>query len=298
MQGRRSRPAAGGATSGFGRIFEVRRGALAPHLRACIRLKQADSLLQVPIRTQYGLGCMGTATPPCRGGHQTSLLASCAELPDHIDRGHTAATHTLLAASVQCTASCASVTTASTLRALCSIGCFAWPCQPIVGRAAGTEVRSRTRGARVFKGTGAVGRDVQAAVSMQRLAPHDFKSSAVPDLRCATRICCVAEIMQHQTHSRSPLTHEDILGRGRSEAGFISSSFPASSPSAETPGLPSRSARSYRELRRTHTNWPRGRERISFANGFPPSRQPCLVGSRYSSCYAALPPSSSFPPTL
>ena len=51
MQGRRPRPAAGGATSGFGRIFEVRRGALAPPLRACIRLKQADSLLQVPIRT-------------------------------------------------------------------------------------------------------------------------------------------------------------------------------------------------------------------------------------------------------
>ena len=45
MQGRRSRPAAGGATSGFGRIFEVRRGALAPPLRACTRLKQADSLL-------------------------------------------------------------------------------------------------------------------------------------------------------------------------------------------------------------------------------------------------------------
>ena len=180
------------------------------------------------------------------------MLASCAELPSHIDRGHTAAAHTLLAASIQGRASYASVTTASTLRALCSIGCFAWPCQPLVGRAAGTEVRSRTRGARVFKGTGAVGKRVKAAVSMQRLAPHDFKSSAVPDLRCATRICCVAEIMQHQTHSRSPLTHEDILGRDRSEAGFISSSFPASSPSAETPGLWSRSARSYRELRRIH----------------------------------------------
>ena len=54
MQGRRSRPAAGGATSGFWPNFEVRRGALAPPLRACMRLKQADSLLQVPIRTQYG----------------------------------------------------------------------------------------------------------------------------------------------------------------------------------------------------------------------------------------------------
>ncbi len=45
VQGRRSRLAAGGATSGLGRIFEVRRGALAPPLRAFKRLKQADSLL-------------------------------------------------------------------------------------------------------------------------------------------------------------------------------------------------------------------------------------------------------------
>ena len=90
-----------------------------------------------------------------------------------MDRGHTAATHTLLAASVQGRASYASVTTASTLRALCIIGCFAWPCQPIVGRAAGTEVRSRTRGARVFKGTGAVGKPLKAAVFMQRLARRE-----------------------------------------------------------------------------------------------------------------------------
>ena len=102
-----------------------------------------------------------------------SLLASCAELPEHMDRGHTAATHTLLAASVQGRASCASVTTASTLRAPCSIGCLAWPCQPIVGRAAGTEVRSRTRGARVFKGTDAVGRRVKAAATRQRLARRE-----------------------------------------------------------------------------------------------------------------------------
>ena len=86
MQGRRSRPAAGGATSGFGRIFEVRRGALAPPLRACIRLKQADSLLQVPIRTQYGLDCMGPATrhamvatrPACWLAAQSSLTTSTA----------------------------------------------------------------------------------------------------------------------------------------------------------------------------------------------------------------------------
>ena len=104
---------------------------------------------------------------------QTSLLASCAELPDHIDRGHTAASHTLLAASFKYIASCASVTTASTLRSLCSIGCLAWPCQPIVGRAAGTKIRSRTRGARVFKGAGAVGRRMQAAATRQRLARRE-----------------------------------------------------------------------------------------------------------------------------
>ena len=80
-------------------------------------------------------------------------------------------------------------------------------------------------------------------------------SSPQPCPTCAAphEICCVAEIMQHQTHSRSPLTHEDMLGRHRSEAGFISSFLPASSPSAETPGLTSRSARSYRELTRVHT---------------------------------------------
>ena len=111
-----------------------------------------------------------------------SLLASCAELPEHMDRGHTAATHTLLAASVQGRASCASVTTASKLRALCIIGCFAWPCQPIVGRAAGTEVRSRTRGARVFKGTDAVGRRVKATATRQRLARRE--QLACIDGRC------------------------------------------------------------------------------------------------------------------
>ena len=125
------------------------------------------------MRPAEGHTCPESATPPCRGAHQTSMPHSCAELPDHIDRGHTAATHTLLAASVQCRASCASVTTECTLRALCSIGCFAWPCQPIVGRAAGTEVRSRTRGARVFKGTDAVGRRAKAAATRQRLARRE-----------------------------------------------------------------------------------------------------------------------------
>ena len=253
MQARRCGARAPRRTSKIRPKPEVAPPAAGRDLRPCTRSKLASSLLKGSMPAPDTLTFPGPATPPCRGGRQTSLLASCAELPDHIDRGHTAATQTLLAASVQGRASCASVTTASTLRALCSIGCFAWPCQPLVGRAAGTEVRSRTRGARVFKGAGAVGRRVQAAVSMQSLAPHDFKSSAVPDLRCATRICCVAEIMQHQTHYRSPLTHEDILGRDRSEAAIISSSFPASSPSAETPGLWSRSARSYRELRRIHT---------------------------------------------
>ena len=86
MQGRRSRPAAGGATSGFGRIFEVRRGALAPPLRACTRLKQADSLLQVPTRTQHGLDCMGpairhvvvAARPACWLSAQSCLTTSTA----------------------------------------------------------------------------------------------------------------------------------------------------------------------------------------------------------------------------
>ena len=152
---------------------EVASPAAGRDLRPCTRSKLASSLLKGSMPAPDTLTFPGPATPPCRGGCQTSLLASCAELPEHIDRGHTAATHTLVAASVQGRASCASVATASTLRALCSIGCFAWPCQPLVGRAAGTEVRSRTRGARVFKGAGAVGRRVQAAACMHRLARRE-----------------------------------------------------------------------------------------------------------------------------
>jgi len=40
----------------------------------------------------------------------------------------------------------ASGTPADTLRPRSMIGCLAWPCQLIVARAAGTEIRSRTRG--------------------------------------------------------------------------------------------------------------------------------------------------------
>jgi len=173
MQARRGGARAPRRTSKIRPKPEVAPPAAGRDLRPCIRSKVASSLLRGFIPAPDTLTFPGTATPPCRGGLRTSLLASCAELPDHIDRGHTAATHTLLAAYIQGRASCASVTTASTLRAPCSIGCFAWPCQPIVGRAAGTEVRSRTRGARVFKGADAVGRRVQAAACMHRLAGRE-----------------------------------------------------------------------------------------------------------------------------
>ena len=173
MQARRGGARAPRRTSKIRPKPEVAPPAAGRDLRPCIRSKLASSLLKASIPAPDTLTFPGTATPPCRGGHQTSSLASCAELPDHIDRGHTAATHTLVAASVHGRASCASVTTASTLRAPCSIGCLAWPCQPIVGRAAGTEVRSRTRGARVFKGTDAVGKRVKAAATRQRLARRE-----------------------------------------------------------------------------------------------------------------------------
>ena len=62
-------------------------------------------------------------------------------------------------------------------------------------------------------------------------------SSPQPCPTCAAphTICCVAENMQHQTHSRSPLTHEDMLERDRSEVGFVSSFSPAASPSRARP---------------------------------------------------------------
>ena len=173
MQARKGGARAPRRTSKIRPKPEVAPPAAGRGLRPCIRSKLASSLLKGSIPAPDALTFPGMATLQCRGGRQTSLLASCAELPSHIDRGHTAAAHTLLAASIQGRASYASVTTASTLRAPCSIGCLAWPCQPIVGRAAGTEVRSRTRGARAFKGTGAVGKRVKAAATRQRLARRE-----------------------------------------------------------------------------------------------------------------------------
>ena len=129
----------------FGRIVEVRRGASAPLLRLCIGFKLANSLPKGPMPAAYTLTCPEPVTPSCCGAHQAGLPHSRGELPDYIDCGHTAATHTLLAALVQSIVSCASVTTAGVLRALFLIGCLAWLRQLVVARAAGTEVRSHTR---------------------------------------------------------------------------------------------------------------------------------------------------------
>ena len=146
MQARRSGARAPRRTSKIQPKPDVAPPAAGRDLRPCIRSKLASSLLKGSIPAPDTLTFPGTATLQCRGGRQTSLLASCAELPSHIDRGHTAAAHTLLAASIQGRASYASVTTASTLRALCIIGCLAWQCKPLVARAAGTEVSSYSRG--------------------------------------------------------------------------------------------------------------------------------------------------------
>ena len=110
------------------------------------RSKRLYSRTKGPVRPAEGHTFPELATPPCRGAHQTSMPHSCAELPDHIDHGHTAASHTLLATLVQRTASDALVTPAITPRALCTIGCLAWQCKPLVARAAGIEVSSYSRG--------------------------------------------------------------------------------------------------------------------------------------------------------
>ena len=220
MQARRGGARAPRRTSKIRPKPEVAPPAAGRDLRPCIRSKLASSLLKGSMPAPDTLTFPGPATPPCRGGRQTSLLASCAELPEHIDRGHTAATQTLLAASIQDRASFPSVTTASTLRALCSIGCFAWPCQPLVGRAAGTEVRSRTRGARVFKGAGAVGRLVQAAACMHRLA------------RCEQLAC----IDGRGRHIRSMRMHRIILDAIRPALSPRSKAGTRPGPYARFPG--------------------------------------------------------------
>ena len=110
------------------------------------RSKRLFSRTKGPVRPAEGPYCLVTATLACRGAHQTSMPHSCAELPDHIDHGHTAANHTLLATLVQRTASDALETPAITPRALCTTGCLAWQCKPLVARAAGTGVSSYARG--------------------------------------------------------------------------------------------------------------------------------------------------------
>jgi len=83
------------------RVGDVRSGASAPPLRLCKRFKLANSLAKAPFPSSHTLTCPEPATPPCRGGHQTSLRHGHRELPDYIDCSHTAANHTLPATLVQ-----------------------------------------------------------------------------------------------------------------------------------------------------------------------------------------------------
>ena len=48
----------------------------------------------------HTLTCPGRATLPCRGAYQMGMLHGRGEAPECIDRGHTAAIHTLRATLV------------------------------------------------------------------------------------------------------------------------------------------------------------------------------------------------------
>jgi len=49
----------------------------------------------------HHLTCLGRATLPCRGAYQAGMLHGRGEVLECIDRGHTAAIHTLRATLVQ-----------------------------------------------------------------------------------------------------------------------------------------------------------------------------------------------------
>ena len=85
---------------GFAGFDDVRSGASAPPLRLCIRFKRTNSLPEVPTPRAHHLTCLGRATLPCRGAYQMGMLHGRGEAPECIDRGHTAAIHTLRATLV------------------------------------------------------------------------------------------------------------------------------------------------------------------------------------------------------
>ena len=76
----------------FGLFGEVAGRGECPAPAPFTRSKRMNSRTKVPVRPAEGPYCLGTATLACRGAHQTSMLHGCAELPDHIDYGHTAET--------------------------------------------------------------------------------------------------------------------------------------------------------------------------------------------------------------
>jgi hypothetical protein len=129
----------------------------------------------------------GSPHPDTRGWGQTAMprglpdgLATHGELPEHIDYDHTASQSHLLAWLIQGEGLRASGTPADTHsdRAACMVGCLAWPCQLIVARAAGTEIRSRTRGrVCVVKEADPLGLPIKAVACMKTLAPRDLKDS-------------------------------------------------------------------------------------------------------------------------
>ena len=131
---------------------------------------------------------------------------------------------------------------------------MAWPCQPIVGRAAGTKIRSRTRGARVFKGAGAVGRRMQAAATRQRLARreqlacidgrsiHKFDADAPHNLARYSTGSFTTVRSWDQARPTCALSRSRSQERGRTEASDRRSRRRGSRYPRAT-GLPSRSAK-------------------------------------------------------
>ena len=158
--------------------------ASAPPLRFRIRFKRVDPVLNAPLPAAYHLTCLVPPTLPHCGAHQTSMPRSRGELPQYINRGHTAANHTLSATLVHGEGPRPSRTTADTLRPRGIIGCSAWPCQLIVDCVTATDARSRARGRRVFKEAYSAGIRMKAIPSRARQpASYPLTSRAFTSVR-------------------------------------------------------------------------------------------------------------------
>ena len=187
-----ARSGAGGATADFRLFGEVPGRGECPAPAPFTRSKRQIPRAKDQVRPSEGLHCLGTATPPCRGAHQASMLHGCAEVRERFDPDHPAANHTLPAALVQGQGTGASGTMEDTLRPRSTIGCSAWPCKLIVDLVMEIDLRPQSKGGCVFKEARSARTRTIVVLIVLNLAPLDLSESSMGCIRVRGWLRCTA----------------------------------------------------------------------------------------------------------